>query len=174
MSRKKTRVFPVVIVAIMIVIIFYLVATAKQPYVECSRKSTDELGITIRENLKTSLDSNKISKMTLTKTIIFPDKYLEDDKYLEAFKFALEKSYAYLDEDSVKVTKGDNYLVVTVNALSNETIILNNIEFYDNDGLKIKINPNTKSSDVVTLSINDKYTEGELMTHLKNNGYVCK
>ena len=40
--------------------------------------------------------------------------------------------------------------------------------------LQIKINPNTKSSDVVTLSINDKYTEGELMTHLKNNGYVCK
>ena len=33
---------------------------------------------------------------------------------------------------------------------------------------------NTKSKDVVTLRIKDKYTEGEFMTHLKNNGYVCK
>ena len=140
MREKKNRVFPIVIVVIMIVIIFYLIATAKQPYVECSKKSTNDLGITISENLTTSLDSNKISEMTLTKTIIFPD----------------------------------NYLTVTVKAKNNETIILNNIEFYDNDGLQIKINPNTKSSDVVTLSINDKYTEGELMTHLKNNGYVCK
>ena len=168
MREKKNRVFPIVIVVIMIVIIFYLIATAKQPYVECSKKSTNDLGITISENLTTSLDSNKISEMTLTKTIIFPDKYLEE------FKFALEKSYAYLDKDTVKITTGDNYLTVTVKAKNNETIILNNIEFYDNDGLQIKINPNTKSSDVVTLSINDKYTEGELMTHLKNNGYVCK
>ncbi len=174
MREKKNRVFPIVIVVVMIVIIFYLIATAKQPYVECSKKSTNDLGITISENLTTSLDSNKISEMTLTKTIIFPDKYLEDDKYLEGFKFALEKSYAYLDKDTVKITTGDNYLTVTVKAKNNETIILNNIEFYDNDGLQIKINPNTKSSDVVTLSINDKYTEGELMTHLKNNGYVCK
>ena len=150
MREKKNRVFPIVIVVIMIVIIFYLIATAKQPYVECSKKSTNDLGITISENLTTSLDSNKISEMTLTKT------------------------YAYLDKDTVKITTGDNYLTVTVKAKNNETIILNNIEFYDNDGLQIKINPNTKSSDVVTLSINDKYTEGELMTHLKNNGYVCK
>lgn len=174
MRERKNRVFPIIIVVIMIVIIFYLIATAKQPYVECSRKSTNDLGITIKENLTTSLDSNKISEMVLTKTIIFPDRYLEDTKYLEAFKFALEKSYEYLDKDKVKVTTGDNYLTVTIKVKKNETIILNNIEFYDNDGLQIKINPNTKSSEVVTLSINDKYTEGELMTHLKNNGYVCK
>ena len=55
-----------------------------------------------------------------------------------------------------------------------ERIILNNIEFFDNDELQMKINSNTKSSDVVTLKINDKYTEGELMTRLKNNGYSCR
>ena len=41
-------------------------------------------------------------------------------------------------------------------------------------GLQIKINPNTKSSEVVTLKIKDKYTEGEVMTKMKNSGYVCK
>ena len=102
------------------------------------------------------------------------DKYLSDDKYLEAFKFAIKKSYEYLDDTDVKVTSGDNYILVTINASNKETLILNNIEFYENNGLQIKINPNTKSSDVVTLSIKDKYTEGELMTHMKNNGYTCK
>ena len=134
----------------------------------------DQGGITIKEELKTELDSNKISKMTSSKTIILPDKYLSDDKYLEAVKFAIKKSYEYLDDTDVKVTSGDNYILVTINASNKETLILNNIEFYENNGLQIKINPNTKSSDVVTLSIKDKYTEGELMTHMKNNGYTCK
>ena len=172
MDKKKNMFFPIVIAAIIIVILFYLIATTKQPYVECSRKQTDEFGITIRENLKASLDSNKISEMEITKTITFPDKYLGNNN-LEAFKFALEKSYAYLD-DSVKITTGDNYLRVTIDTKKDETVILNNIEFYENYGLQIRINPNTKSSDVVTLKINDKYTEGELMTHMKNNGYLCK
>jgi hypothetical protein len=56
----------------------------------------------------------------------------------------------------------------------NETLVLNNIEFFENEKLEIKINSNTRSSDVVTLSIGDKYTEGELMTKMKNNSYVCK
>ena len=79
MDKKKNMFFPIVIAAIIIVILFYLIATTKQPYVECSRKQTDEFGITIRENLKASLDSNKISKMEITKTITFPDKYLENN-----------------------------------------------------------------------------------------------
>ena len=160
MDKKKNMFFPIVIAAIIIVILFYLIATTKQPYVECSRKQTDEFGITIRENLKASLDSNKISEMEITKTITFPDKYLENNN-LEAFKFALEKSYAYLD-DSVKITTGDNYLRVTIDAKKDETVILNNIEFYENYGLQIRINPNTKSSDVVTLKINDKYIDKKL------------
>ena len=39
---------------------------------------------------------------------------------------------------------------------------------------QIEIESNTKSSDVVTLGIKDKYTEGELLTRMKNNGYSCK
>ena len=57
---------------------------------------------------------------------------------------------------------------------NNETLILNNIEFTNEDDLQIKINANTKAKDVVTLKIKDAYTEGEFMTHMKNNGYSCK
>lgn len=174
MGKRKSMVFPTIITIIIIMIIIYLVATVKQPYVECSRKTTDDLGITVKEELKTELDSNKISQMTLTKTIVLPDKYLDNDRYLESIKFALTKSYAYLDSDDIKISTGDNYILVKITAKKRATLILNNIEFYDDNGLQMKINPNTKSSDVITLSINDKYTEGELMTHLKNNGYTCK
>ena len=82
MSKKRNMVFPIIITAIIIMIIIYLVATAKQPYVECSRKTTDDLGITVKEELRTELDNNKIGQMTLTKTITLPDKYLDSDRYL--------------------------------------------------------------------------------------------
>ena len=71
-------------------------------------------------------------------------------------------------------SKTQNKVIARVEIDNDETIILNNIEFFDNDELQMKINSNTKSSDVVTLKINDKYTEGELMTRLKNNGYSCR
>lgn len=171
MNKKKNRVFPVSIVVIVIVIIFYLIATAKQPYVECSKRTINNLGVSIREELQVTLDSNKISHMTLYKRIILPDKYL---KSIESIKFALEKSYEYLDSDVVSITNGDDYILVKIDTKNKETIILNNITFYDDSGLQIKINPNTKSSEVVTLGISDKYTEGEFMTHMKNNGYICK
>ena len=58
---------------------------------------------------------------------------------------------------------------------NNQLILLDNISFIDNDGnIEVKINSNTKSNDVVALAIGDSYTEGELMTKLKNNGYSCK
>ena len=140
MAKKRSMVFPTIITAIIIIIIIYLFATVKQPYVECSKKTVDDFGITIKEELKTELDSNKISKMTLSKTIILPDKYLSDDKYLEAFKFAIKKSYEYLDDTDVKVTSGDNYILVTINASSKETLILNNLDLLTYIRFKVLIN----------------------------------
>ena len=46
MALKQGRVFPIIITVILISIIIYLFATIKQPYVECS-KTTTELGIQI-------------------------------------------------------------------------------------------------------------------------------
>ena len=112
--------------------------------------------------------------MYQTRKIVLPDKYLKNDKYLEEIREKLDNSYNYLDDEVVKVSKGTNYVIVEIEVEDDETLILNNISFTDKDGLKIKINPNTKSSEVVTLKIDDKYTEGELMTRMKNNGYTCK
>ena len=171
---KKNMIIPSIVTVLMLVVIIYLFASIKQPYVECSKRTTDNLGIVVNENLVITLSNNKISKMRVTKKIILPAKYLNDDSYLEEIKQALIKSYSYLSSDVVTISRGTNYLLVDINTLKDETIILNNISFIDMGGLQIKINPNTKSSEVVTLKIKDKYTEGEVMTKMKNSGYVCK
>ena len=114
-------------------------------------------------------------EMDLTKIIVLPSNYLEDDIHLNSIKFSLKKHYEYLDKDVVNYSVKDDRIVVNVLVDEDETIVLNNIEFFENDNkLEMKINSNTRSSDVVTLSVGDKYTEGEFITRMKNNGYVCK
>ena len=174
MKRGKNRVFPITIAVIVILIIIYLFATVKQPLVVCDKKVIDDLGITIVEELEVTIDGNKIDKMVLVKTIKLPEEYLEDDSYLNSVLYTLESSYAYLGEGKVTMTKSSNKVSARVEIEDNETIILNNIEFLDSGELQMKINSNTKSSEVVTLKIKDNYTEGELMTRLRNNGYSCR
>ncbi len=175
MSTLKNKAFPIIITSIIIMIIIYLIATVEQPYITCSKTTTDDLGIRIVEEINTTIDGNKIKKMDLTKIIVLPSKYLDDDIHLNSIKFSLKKHYEYLDKDIISYSVKEDRVVVNVVAKEDETLVLNNIEFFENDNtLEIKINSNTRSSGVVTLSIKDKYTEGEFITRLKNNGYVCK
>ena len=174
MKKGKNRVFPIVMTVLIIVIIIYLFATVKQPLVVCEKKTINDLGIAISEELEVTINGSEIDKMVLVKTIKLPEEYLKDDTYINSIMFTLEKSYDYLGDNKVSMSKTQNKVIARVEIDNDETIILNNIEFFDNDELQMKINSNTKSSDVVTLKINDKYTEGELMTRLKNNGYSCR
>lgn len=175
MTFKQGRVFPIIVTVILISIIIYLFATIKQPYVECSKTQTTEQGIQIVENLKVALSNNNIQKMDLTKTIILPGNETEkENSYLDSIKFAIENSYEYLPKKAVKITQDSDRVMANVVVDNNETLILNNIEFTGEEELPIKINANTKAKDVVTLKIKDAYTEGEFMTHMRNNGYSCK
>lgn len=174
MTSQKSKIFPIILTAIIIFIIVYLFINIKQPLITCS-KTTNSLNIEIREELQVKLDGRKIKEMEVTKTIILPPEYLSaKENYLNTIKYAIKDSYEYLGQKKVSYKNIDNGLIVTVKVHNNETIILNNIDFTNKDSLQIKINSNTKSSDVVTLKVNDNYTEGELMTHLKNNEYHCK
>ena len=174
MTLKKGRVFPIILTIILIVIIIYLFATIKQPYVVCTKNITNDLGIEVDEKIQVTLDTNNIKKMDLTKTIILPETFLtENDNYLNSMKFILKESYAYLPKKSTKISQESDRLIAHVVVEDDETLILNNIEFTNNEKLELKINANTKAKDVVTLKINDSYSEGEFMTHMKNNGYSC-
>lgn len=175
MILKKGRVFPMILTIILIVIIIYLFATIKQPYIVCTKSTTNDLNIQIKENIQVTLDSNKIKKMDLTKTIILPENYLkEEDNYLNSMKFILKESYAYLPKKAVSITQESDRIIAHIVVEDNETLILNNIKLKNNDKLELKVNANTKAKDVVTLKIKDSYSEGEFMTHMKNNGYLCK
>lgn len=174
MFSSKGKIFPLIITIMLIMIIIYLFATVEQPLVVCEKKNKNDLDIIVSERLETTLDSNEIRKMVLVKTIILPDEYLGDNNQLDNIMFILDKSYQYLDEEQVTITKSKDRVVVKVVVEDDETIILNNIEFFDNEGLQMRINSNTKSSEVLTLRVDDDYSEGEFMTRLKNNGYHCK
>ena len=110
MQKRKNRIIPSIIVFSILVAIIYLFVTVKQPYVECSKSTVNDLGITINESLIAELDSSSIDKMILTKKIILPDKYLKNEIYLEEIRMAIDKSYNYLDDEVVKVSKGTNYV----------------------------------------------------------------
>ena len=80
--------------------------------------------------------------MVLVKTIILPDEYLVDDTELDSIMFALEKSYQYLGDDKFTITKSEDRIIVRVEVEENETLILNNIEFFDNVNTPIDITAN--------------------------------
>ena len=61
----RGRVFPIILSIIFIVIIIYFFANVNQPYVVCSKTKTNDLGFTITEEIKTTLDGNSIEKMDI-------------------------------------------------------------------------------------------------------------
>ena len=170
--KTKNRILPIILTFLILIIIVYLFINIKQPLVECEKTIISDSLISVKENLATTFSGNKITKMELTKTIVLPEKY-QNDSTINYIKEALDKAYDYLNNKK-KIIVSDDNIIVKIIVDKDETIILNNIEFFENTNLQIKINTNTKSKDVVTLRIKDKYTEGGFMTHLKNNGYVCK
>ena len=149
----KNRTLPIILTLIILLIIIYLFVNIKQPLVECNNITTDAFNIKVEENLTTSFSGNKISEMTLTKTITLPEQF-QKENYLESIKASLNNAYEYLGNKANIIISDNNKIIVNVTVNRNETI--------------------TKSSDVITLKIKDNYTEGEFMTHLKNNGFTCK
>ena len=172
MNTRKSMTLPIVLSVLIIAIIVYLFANIKQSEISCDKTKTFDGNVRLTERLLVVTDGKEINSMRLTKTIVLPDKYLKDDHYLVGIKNALEKTLDYLG-DKVKYTIGNDRIVVTIEVDKNEILLLDNIEFINTDDLQIKINSNTKSSEVITLSVGDHYTDGELMTRLKNNGYSC-
>ena len=172
MSTRKSMTFPVVITFIIILIIVYLFTTIKQTEVICNRVRSFDKDVKVTEDINTIIDGKKITGITVVKTIVLPSAYA-DETHLNSIKYSLQKTLEYLG-DKVKYSINDNIIKVTINVHKNEIVLLNNISFVVNDDLEIIINSNTKSSEVIPITVGDNYTDGEFMMHMKNYGYSCK
>ena len=172
MATRKSMTFPVVVTVIIILIIVYLFVTIKQTEVICNRVQSFDKDIKVSEDINAIIDGKKINGITVVKTIVLPLEYA-DETHLNSIKYSLQKTLDYLG-DKVKYSINDNVIKVTINVHKNEIVLLNNISFVVNDDLEIIINSNTKSSEVIPITVGDNYTDGEFMMHMKNYGYSCK
>lgn len=173
MNTKKSR-LPVILTFIVICIIIYLFMNIKQTEIVCEKDFLFDSNIELYESVNIKLDSKKIVGIDLDKRITLPDGIDRREEKIVGIQNSIDTTLSYLDK-AVEYKKFDDGLNVNISVHNNELVLLGNISFYDNNGeLGIKINPNTKSSDVITLSVGDNYTDGELMKKLKNNGYRCK
>ncbi len=175
MNTRKNMTLPVVLVFIFIVIIVYLFSNIKQTTITCEKTRSFDSDIKVEETVVSKIDGKKIIELNVTKVIYLPEKYANDSEKILLIKNSLERTLDYLGDD-VTYKYNNNNVVVNINIKNNsELVLLDNISFIDNNGnIEVHINSNTKSNDVIALAVGDSYTEGELMTRLKNNGYYCK
>lgn len=172
MSTRKSMTLPIIVSLIFIIIIISLFTNIEQKEVTCSKINNFENDVRLEENIIVQLDGKRIDSINVTKIIILPEKY-RSEKHFEDIKTSLDRTLEYLG-DSVKYTVSDDRIVVRIDVFKNEIILLDNIDFAVNNDIEIRVNSNTKSSDVITLTVGDSYTDGEFMQKMKAEGYSCK
>ena len=170
MNTRKSMKLPIIITFIIIAVIVFLFARIKQTEVICEKTYNFDSGISLNEKVVATLNGKEIDKLDVTKTIVLPEKYAKDESYIIDIKNNLDRTLSYLGE-KVSYSFLEDRIVVEISVSKNEVVLLKNISFEDK---KIIINSNTKSSDVVTLTVGDDYTDGEFMKTLKGLGYSCK
>ena len=170
MSSRKSMRLPIIITFIIIAVMVYLFTRIKQTEVVCEKTYSFDSGISLNEKVVATLDGKEIDKLDVTKTIMLPEKYIKDENYVNDIKNNLDRTLSYLG-DKVNYSILDDRIIVEISVNNNEVVLLKNIKFEDK---KIVIDSNTKSSDVVTLTVGDDYTDGEFMKTLKGLGYSCK
>ena len=172
MATRKSMKLPIILTFIFLAIIVYLFTTIKQTEVVCDKTTLYDADVKVIEDVVVTLDGKEITNLNVSKKIVLPDKY-NNESTINGIRFSLEKTLDYLG-DRVEYTNTDYGLLVNIKIDDNKLVLLDNISFIENDSLEIKVESNTKNSNIVVLSVGDNYTDGELMKRLKNNGYACK
>lgn len=174
MSTRKSMKLPIAITLIFILIIVYLFMNIKQSKVICENSKVFDGGFRVDEYIESNTDGKKIISMDIVKTIYVSDRYVNNTDSIEEVKNVIMNTLDYLG-DKVTYEVLNDRIVINIKVHKNELVLLDNIDFIDNGGkIEVVINTNTKSSDVISLSVGDNYTDGELMKKMKNRGYSCK
>ena len=167
MNTRRSMKLPIIIVFIFIVIVVSFFTSIKQKEVTC-RKRKEFSNVVVDEVVISKIDSKRIRSIDVTKTIYFNGNH--NSKDIEKVVDSLDNTLSYLDK-KVKYTISEDKIIIHINVNKNEVVLLDNIIF---NNLEVKVNSNTKSSDVITLKVLDNYTDGEYMKRLKGKGYRCK
>ena len=166
MATRKSMTLPVVLTIIIISIMVYLFTIIKQTEVVCDKTTSYDADVKVIEDVVVTLDGKEITNLNVSKKIVLPDKY-NNESTINGIKYSLENTLNYLG-NRVEYTNTDYGLLVNIKIDDNKLVLLDNISFYENDSLEIKVESNTKNSNIVVLSVGDNYTDGELMKRLKN------
>ena len=173
MNTRKSG-LPVVLTFIVICIIIYLFMNIKQTEIICEKDFLFDSNIELYETVNIKLDSKKIVEIELDKRVTLPDSIERREERIIGIQNSFDSTLSYLGK-TVEYKKYDDGLNVNINVHNNEMVLLSNTSFYSNNGdIGVEIDVNTKSGNVIALSVGDNYTDGELMKKLKNNGYRCK
>ncbi len=167
----KGKTLPFIVTFVVIIVIVYLFTNISQSEVVCEKKSIFE-DVLLNEKITSILDGKKISRLIVTKAIILPERYA-NETVREEIQSSLHRTLEYLGK-KVNYKVYDDQIIVTMDVHKNEVLLLDNIRFTTGHYLEILVNSNTKSNDVIPLTIGDSYTDGEFMTFMKSRGYHCK
>ena len=175
MNSKKSKKLPIIITIIFIIIIVYLFTNIKQTTISCKKVRVFDSDIQLTETITSLMDNNRrINHIEVTKKITIPEKYAKREKALQGIKNAIENTLEYLGNKAT-IEVDSNSVFVHIVVENKELVLLDNINIIDNNGeISVEIDVNTKSSNVVSLQVGDTYSDGELLKHLKNNGYSCQ
>ena len=168
---KKGKVLPIIFTIIFIVIVISLFVNVKQTVVTCQSTGIDSLGVKYSDKIITTFDNNKIGDIDLLRNFVIPDKY-PLDQYMDSIMKEIHRNFDYLG-NNISIVRDNQKLTFKIHVMKKETIILKNVSFRDDGNFHIVINPNTKSSDVVTLRVGDSYSNFEYVSMMKANSYTC-
>ncbi len=171
MNTRRSMKLPIIGVFLFIIIIVSFFSSIKQKEVTCKKTKSYSSGIYFTEEVISKIEGKKIKSIDVTKTISLTGKSKKED--IDNIIKSLDKTLEYLGKN-VKYTISEDKIIIEIHVKKKETILLDNITFSEENPLEIKIDSNTKSSNVLTLGVTDSYTDGEYMKLLRQRGYQCK
>lgn len=173
MGTRKSLTLPIIITLVVIGVIVYLFASIKQTVVTCEKEFKFDSDVYLKETAVITLDKKKISKISVNKTIILPEKYTNEGNYISNLTSRLHDTLEYLGDNAI-YSIGNDRIIVDINVSKDELVLLDNISFTVKDDLDMVINTNTKSKKSIVLTVGDTNTDGDIKNTLKKHGYSCK
>jgi len=157
------------------VIVGLIIFLPKGKSITC-KKVTNESGFEIRDNIKFDLKDDKVFKVYVTKEVEIKTDDVDKESFLKAIQKTLESAYNYASENAFEIeTNMDTKTISLVMNSKKYGVILDNLKVSKNDeSLNYTFNAiNNIDTEKNAIKIGDKFTKEELKNKAKEVGYTC-